>query len=187
MAVFQRPGRKVWWFEFEYRGRRYRESAGTHSKTLAVEIERKRRRNVEESANGVRRNKSAAVLFSVAASDWLSLKKPTWADKTYTIETANVGHLRPHLGKLLLTDITDHDIARYQEQRRQEKAANKTINNEVVPCGQSCAAIGCGRKSPRTCGCCARARMSAVPWPSRRKKSSYWRAPQAVRGASYQP
>ncbi|MEQ1897613.1 MAG: site-specific integrase [Vicinamibacterales bacterium] len=132
MAVFQRPGRKVWWFEFEYRGRRYRESAGTRSKTLAMDIERKRRRDVEESANGIRRNKGAAVLFSVAASDWLSLKKPTWADKTYIIETANVGHLRPHFGKLLLTDITDHDIARYQEQRREEKAANKTINNEVA-------------------------------------------------------
>jgi integrase len=131
MAVFQRSGRKVWWFEFEYRGRRYRESAGTRSKTLALEIERKRRRDVEESANGIRRNKNAAVLFSVAASDWLSLKKPTWADKTYTIETANVEHLKPTLGKLLLTDITDHDIARHQERRRDEKAANKTINNEV--------------------------------------------------------
>jgi integrase len=132
MALFQRPGRKVWWFEFEYRGRRYRESTGTRSKTLAMDVERKRRRDVEESANGIRRNKNAAVLFSVAASEWLSLKKPTWADKTHTIETANIGHLKPHFGKLLLTDITDHDIARYQEQRRQKKAANKTINNEVA-------------------------------------------------------
>ena len=49
MSVFQRPGRKTWWFEFEYRGRRYRESAGTRSKTLAIEIERKRRREVEEA------------------------------------------------------------------------------------------------------------------------------------------
>src|SRR6266481_5302945 len=61
MSVFKRRGRSVWWFEFEYRGRRYRESAGTRSRTLAVEIERKRRRDVEEAANGIRRNRNAAV------------------------------------------------------------------------------------------------------------------------------
>ena len=131
MSVFRRPGRRVWWFEFQYRGRRYRESAGTRSKTLAIEIERKRRRDVEESANGIRRNRNAAVLFSVAASDWLALKKPGWADKTYTIEETSIGHLTPHFGKLLLTDITDNDISRYQAARREAKAANKTINNEV--------------------------------------------------------
>jgi integrase len=132
MAVFQRPGRKVWWFEFEYRGRRYRESASTRSKTLAIDIERKRRREVEESANGIHRNRNNAVLFSVAAAEWLALKKPAWADKTHTIERTNVEHLKPAFGKLLLTDITDHDIARYQEKRREEKAANKTVNNEVA-------------------------------------------------------
>jgi len=135
MSVFQRPGRAIWWFEFEYRGRRYRESAGTKSKTLAIEIERKRRREVEESANGIRRNRNAAVLLSVAAADWLTFKKPTWADKTYVIEKANIEHLKPHFGKLLLTEITDHDIARYQEHRREEKAANKTTNNEVATLG----------------------------------------------------
>lgn len=132
MAVFQRPGRKVWWFEFEYRGRRYRESTGTRSKTLAIEIARKRRREVEESANGIRRNRHAAVLFSVAAPEWLKLKRPTWADKTHTIEKTNIDHLKPHFGKLLLTDITDHDISWYQQARRDEKAAPKTINNEVA-------------------------------------------------------
>jgi integrase len=131
MSVFQRPGRAIWWFEFEYRGRRYRESAGTKSKTLAIEIERKRRRDVEESANGIRRNRNAPVLFSVAANEWLALKKPTWARKTHIICSTDVDHLKEHFGKLLLSDVSDHDIARYQEWRREEKAANKTINNEV--------------------------------------------------------
>ena len=132
MAVFQRPGRKVWWFEFEYRGRRYRESAGTRSKTLAIDIARKRRREVEEAANGIRRNRNAAILFSVAATEWLVFKKPTWAPKTNIIAKTDVGHLNGPFGKLLLTDITDRDIARYQERRCDENAANKTINNEVA-------------------------------------------------------
>ena len=131
MGVFQRSGRKVWWFEFEYRGRRYRESAGTRSKTLAIDIERNRRRQVEESANGIRRHRDAAVLFGTAARDWLSVKEPSWASKTQTIEKTNIAHLKPHFGRLLLTDITDVHVAQYQAHRRKEKAANKTINNEV--------------------------------------------------------
>ena len=131
MSVFQRPGRAIWWFEFAYRGRRYRESAGTKSKTLAINIERKRRREVEESANGIRRNRDAAILFSAAAKEWLALKKPTWAPKTHVIASTDVDHLKEHFGRLLLSDVGDHDIARYQAWRREQKAANKTINNEV--------------------------------------------------------
>jgi integrase len=131
MAVFQRPGRKVWWFEFEYRGRRYRESAGTRSKMLAIDIERKRRRDVEEAANGIRRNRDAAILFAAAATDWLKLKKPSWASKTYIIASTDIDHLNGVFRKFLLIDISDHEIARYQELRRDEGASNKTINNEV--------------------------------------------------------
>lgn len=131
MALFRRPGRKPWWFEFEYRGRSTANPPAPARRPLAAEIERKRHREVEEAANGIRRNRNAAVLFSVAASDWLALKKPTWADKTYTIEETNVEHLKPHFGKLLLVDITDRDIAQYQQQRRDAGASNKTINNEV--------------------------------------------------------
>lgn len=147
MSVFQRPGRKTWWYEFEYRGRRYRESAGTKSKTLAIEIERKRRREVEESANGIRRNRNVAVLFSVAASDWLTLKKPTWADKTLTIEEANIEHLKPHFGRLLLTDISDHDIARYRRvvERRRRQTRRSTMRSG--PFAPSSVGIGFGRRS----------------------------------------
>jgi integrase len=131
MAVFQRPGRRVWWFEFEYRGRLYRESAGTRSKTLAFDIERKRRREVEEAANGVRPNRSAAILFSVAAAEWLELKKPGWSPKTHVIAKTDLKHLKTCFGKSLLADITDRAIANYQVVRRTEGASNKTINNEV--------------------------------------------------------
>ena len=132
MSVFLRPGRKVWWFEFDYLGRRYRESAGTRSKTLAADIERKRRREVEEATHGIRRNRSAAVLFGVAAREWLSLKQTGWAPKTHISATIDVDHLKEYCGKLLLTDVTDRDIAKYQEHRQDAGAANKTINNEVA-------------------------------------------------------
>ena len=109
MALFQRG--KIWWFKFKYAGRLYRESAGTANEQLAGKIERKRRREIEEAAHGIRKA-AAPILFSVAAKDWLDLKEPTWAPKTHVNATLDVGHLKTHCGGLLLTDIADKDIHR---------------------------------------------------------------------------
>ena len=62
---------------------------------------------------------------------WHGVKKPSWAPKTYIIESTNIEHLKPHFGRLLVTDITDRDIAEYQQARQEAKAAHKTINNEL--------------------------------------------------------
>ena len=122
---------KVYWFEFTIAGRRYRETTRTTSRTLAGSIERKRRREIEENVNGIR-PRMLPPLFSDAAGDHLAKKKPTgWAPKTYIIETANLEHLKPHFGRLLVTDITDRDVSSYQQARRDEGAAPKTVNNEV--------------------------------------------------------
>jgi len=128
MALFKRG--KIWWFKFKYAGRLYRESAGTSNEQLALKIQRKRHREIEELTHGIKRP-SAPVLLSVAAKDWLDLKQPTWADKTYVNASLDVGHLKKHLGHLLLTDITDKDVAEYITSRRNEKAADKTIRNEL--------------------------------------------------------
>lgn len=128
MALFKRG--KIWWFKFKYAGRLYRESAGTANEQLAQKIERKRHREIEEQTHGIKRS-TAPVLLSVAAKDWLALKEPTWASKTHVNATLDAGHLKKHLGALLLTDISDKDIADYITTRRAEGAADKTIRNEL--------------------------------------------------------
>ena len=52
MSTFKRGN--VWWYEFVFCGQRVRESTGSGSQTLAVKAERNRRRELEESFNGVR-------------------------------------------------------------------------------------------------------------------------------------
>ena len=121
---------KVWWFEFTIGGRRYRETTRTASRTLAASVERKRHRQVEENINGIR-PRVLPPLFAAAAADYLARKKPSWAPKTYVIETTNLEHLKPHFGRLLVTDITDRDISQYQQARQDANAAHKTINNEL--------------------------------------------------------
>lgn len=126
--LYRRGG--VWWFEFEVAGRRYRETTRTSSKTLAAEIERKRHREIETNINDIK-PRALPPLFAKAAKDYLAHKQPTWAPKTYTIETANMGHLNPVFGRLLLTDITDRHISAYQQTRKSHGASPKTINNEI--------------------------------------------------------
>jgi integrase len=130
MSLYQYKGSKVWTMDFLFHGQRIRESTGTRSKTLAGDIQRKRRRELEEGSAGIRK-RTRPMLFSFAAQDHLDKKRASWSPKMYVIEKTNLGHLLPELGKLLVCDIESRDIALYQQKRLQEGAAPKTINLEV--------------------------------------------------------
>ena len=130
MSVFRYKGSKVWTMDFLFHGQRIRESTGTRSKTLALKIEDKRRRALEEGAAGIRKRQQP-LLLSVAADDWLKLKKTTLAPRSVKIEQANLAHLLPELGRKLICDIESADVARYQQKRIDEKASPKTVNLEV--------------------------------------------------------
>jgi integrase len=130
MALFKYPGKKTWNYEFFFAGQRVRESAKTRSKEMARRAENARRRDLEESYHGLKK-RTPPRLFNVAADEWLALKKPALAERSYVIEEANLKHLRPTFGKSLITDIDGKDISRYQQQRLEEKAAPKTVNLEV--------------------------------------------------------
>jgi integrase len=130
MALFRYPGKKTWWYEFHFAGQKVRESAKTRSKELARRAENARRRDLEESYHGLKK-RTPPRLFSVAADEWLTLKKPTLAARSVAIEEANLKHLLPKFGKLLITDIDAKDISRYQQQRLDEKASPKTVNLEI--------------------------------------------------------
>lgn len=131
MAVY-RPTKdsKVWWYDFVFEGQRVRESAKTRSKTVAKAAERVRRRELEESYNGIKR-RDRAKLFSVSADEWLTLKSLTLAASSQRIERDNLKHLRPHFEKRLVTDIQAKDVSRYQQARLAEGASPKTVNLEV--------------------------------------------------------
>src|SRR5262249_44999428 len=73
----------------------------------------------------------AAQLFSVAAENWLAGKKAHLAPRSVVIERANLKHLNPFFGKMLVCDIRGEDVARYQAARLEEQAAPKTVNLDV--------------------------------------------------------
>jgi integrase len=131
MALFQRGKKGTCWYEFVVHGRRYRESTGTTSERLAYKIERKRHRELEAVAGGVEIEQVRPVIFGVAAKDWLAVKEPQIAAKTYAMYKSDIDHLTPHFGKLLVTDVAAKDVADYITARRQKKIADKSIRNEL--------------------------------------------------------
>jgi hypothetical protein len=126
--VFQRG--KMWWYEFEFLGQRFRESTHSRIKSQAEKAEREKRHQLE---NGVNHTKTAVrpVVFSVAAKSHLEESEPHWSASNARIERYNVDHLMPHFGKLLLMEITGVDVSRYQAARKKESASPRTINMEV--------------------------------------------------------
>lgn len=130
MSIYRYKGSKVWTMDFMFHAQRIRESTGTRSKTLAKKIEDKRRHALEEGAAGIRRHQQPRLL-SVAAEEWLDLKKTTLSPRSVLIEKANLAHLLPNLGRKLVCDLDAHDIAKYQQTRVEDGASPKTVNLEI--------------------------------------------------------
>jgi len=128
VSVFRRG--KTWWYEFVFNGRRIRESTRSSSETLAIKAERNRRREFEESANGILARRDP-ILFTKAAREWMAANKARWSSSNIAIQEYNLKHLKELFGNLLLTDITAPLIGKYQLKRKQDAASNRTINMEI--------------------------------------------------------
>jgi integrase len=128
MSVYRRGD--VWWYKFRFAGQVIRESSKSESKTVAKDAERSRRRELEGSFNGIAKPRTAQ-LFSTAAEAWLKAKIAHLSPRSVIIERANLKHINPYFGKMLLCDIAADDIAQYQASRLEKGAAPKTVNLEV--------------------------------------------------------
>jgi integrase len=129
MSIFRRG--KHWSYEFVFRGQRIRNSTGSNSKTLAARAERQRRRELEESANGITPVRQPK-LFCFASREWIDLNKARWSKSNLAIQEFNLKHLLKFLKSTLVGDITAAHVGQYQLQRKGEKASNRTVNMEIA-------------------------------------------------------
>jgi hypothetical protein len=120
----------TWWYEFSFQGVRIRESSHSRVRAVAERLERKRRIDLELGMGGIKAVQKPK-LFSVEAKNWLEVNEVNWSASNRRIEGYNIVHLSPHFGKMLLTDVTADDIARYQAARKKEGAGPRTTNMEV--------------------------------------------------------
>ena len=127
MAVYKRGG--VWWYEFIFAGRRVRESVKTHSKTVAKLAEQKRRRELEEGFNGLEdtRDQRVRSMKDLASA----YQEYRMRHRSFTFAEYAVGNVIRLIGELMAVDVTDKTVKTYQSARLKEKAAPKTVNEEV--------------------------------------------------------
>jgi integrase len=128
MALFKRGN--TWWYEFLFARRRVREPAKTTSKTVARQAEQNRRRELERGFNGVEDVREGRIRrVGEIADDYLANYK--LRHKSVNFAEHAIGHVKRHLGKLMVVDITEKTVTEYQTIRLKETAAPKTINEEV--------------------------------------------------------
>lgn len=120
----------VWWYSFTFAGRRYRESAKTESKTVAKQAEQKRRRELEVGYNGLTSNREERVQTVEAVAD-AYLEEYRLKHRAVTFAEHALGHVKRHVGKAMLIEVTDKTVRAYQVSRLKEKASPKSINEEV--------------------------------------------------------
>src|SRR5260370_42143158 len=108
MALYRPKGSKIWWYDFEFDGQRIRESTKSRLKTVAIEAQRARRRQLEVSYNGIEKP-DAPKTFSAAAAETLLAVRSKLAKGTIDIHKRSIGHLIPFVGKKLLRAINMQD------------------------------------------------------------------------------
>jgi integrase len=128
MSLFKRG--KYWWYEFNFAGRRIQESSKSTSKTVAKQAEQQRRRELEVGFNRLDdvREQNIRTLRDRARE---YLESYGLRNRSKTFAEYAIKHLLSHLGGQMLVDVDADSIREYQDIRLKEKAAPKTINEEV--------------------------------------------------------
>ncbi len=145
MAVF-RPKRKgevskFYVCEFVYQGKRFQESTGATSKTVAREYEKRRKAELERAAAGLPTEQKANRIRTVAdvIKPYLQGYRLNHRPQSVLFATGRLAQIEKALGSVVLSDLTDERIRAYIRQRQGEKVSGRTINMEI---GELSRAIG---------------------------------------------
>jgi integrase len=128
MALFKRGG--IWWYKFYFAGQPIRESSKSSSKPVAENAEQQRRRELEAGFHNVKEVRQQRIRrLSEIVDEYLVGYRLRYRSATFA-EYA-LGHVSRLIGAEMVVDIDEAAVLRYQEERLREKAALKSINEEV--------------------------------------------------------
>jgi integrase len=137
MAVYRRG--KIWWYVFEFEGRRIQESSGCTNRTAAIRAEAKRKSELVERRAGFKR-KPLPPKFRDFISVFLAWSKQQHRPKTHSLHSGNCNTLNRYFGQQWMDDITagnveDFKVARVEERRwgdRDEIAVSGVTVNRAL-------------------------------------------------------
>ena len=156
MAVYKpkRKGEssKFYVCEFVYQGKRFQESTGATSKTVAKEYEKRRKAEMERAAAGLPTEQKAARIRTV--DDVLSLTwqatSSTIARRAFSSPKGRLAHVKKALGNVVLSDLTDDRIRDYIRQRQARKGLGPHDQHgawRIEPRDRAAVVAACGRRS----------------------------------------
>ncbi|MEP7355375.1 MAG: hypothetical protein ABI824_19260, partial [Acidobacteriota bacterium] len=123
----------VWWYNFTFAGRRIQESSKSGRKTIALEAEKRRRRELEQAYAGIPSVSGAERVTSVAEriATYLESYPSSHRKNSVVFATTRLAHVERLLGKCLQCDLTEQRVQDYIRARLAEEAGGRTINMEV--------------------------------------------------------
>jgi hypothetical protein len=123
----------TWLYEFVFVGKRVRESAKTSRKTIAIEGERQRRRELERSLAGLpvvkRDNRISSVADVIRV--YLDHYPLNHRRKSVLFASSRLAHVTRLLGNTLLPDLTENAVRSYMKTRVAERPSGRTVNMEL--------------------------------------------------------
>ena len=138
MAVFRRG--RVYWYHFQYQGRRIQESSGFRNKTAALRAEAKRKMDLLERRAGFTKLKLAPK-FEEFVKSFLTWSEQHHRPKTHGLHEWNCKTLKRFFSGRYLDEISsemveDFKTARKHEQRQKAKdgraVKNATVNRALT-------------------------------------------------------
>ena len=137
MSVY-RPKRngeqsKFYVCEFVYLGKRFQESTGSMSKTVAREYEKRRKSELERAAAGLPTEQKANRIRTVAdvIKPYLEGYTLNHRVKSVLFAKARLAQVEKHVGSTVLGDLTEERLRGYIRQRQSDGVSGRTINMEL--------------------------------------------------------
>jgi integrase len=145
MAVYK-PKRKketskFYICEFVYQGKRFQESTGATSKTVAKEYEKRRKAEMERAAAGMPTDQKSTRIRTVAdvIKPYLDGYRLNHRPQSIIFATGRLTVVQKDLGNVVLSDLTEDRVRAYIRLRQAANISGRTINMEL---GELSRAIG---------------------------------------------
>jgi integrase len=117
MAVYRRG--KIWWFSFEFQGRRIQESSGFTNKTAALRVEAKRKADLLDRRAGFSKAKLAPK-FEEYVDQFLAWSEEQHRPKTHSLHEWNCKTLKRFFSGKYLDEITTEMVEDFKSARKHE-------------------------------------------------------------------
>jgi integrase len=135
MGLFRRG--QVWWMRFKVQGRLERRSTRTTNRKLAQRVFDRVKGELAEGVWFQKLPREDRTFEEMMEKYMVEHSARNKAPKTNLRDRSLNDHLVGNFGNMFLTQITPRLIAEYKVKRREEGAAAKTVNNELILMGHA--------------------------------------------------